>query len=167
MRPNWLLNQMQQRNKKKKKEGPPIEELKGGLNDLLKKTLEPDERVIVCTEGGMGEAMAATDSRVMLLKCGILSSGRKEGTVQAYDYDEIYMFEWGRRRRILRVIPFKDVNKKPAGVTFLAFHDKTFANAVDHMAEQLVKIRKKKPELADKANEHARQEAIKMGKSMR
>ncbi len=141
---------------------PPKEELEGGLKDLLEASLEEGEKVLVCTPGGMGEALVGTDNRVMALKCGFMAGAYKEPICFSFPYEEIYLFEWGRKRRILEIIPYDDIKKKKAVITFLPFHDKAFGNAVNFMAKKVVETRKKNPEIADKALRQAQEEAKKM-----
>ena len=156
MRPSFLQDRMQP-----KFGPPPKDDLKGGLKDLLEASLEDGERVYACTEGGMGEALIATNRRVMVLKCGLMAGAFKEPLCFAFPYEDIYLFEWGNRRRILEIVPFRDVGKKKAGITFLPFHDKAFNNAVHFMAQRVVECRKKKPEVAEKAKQHAQADAKK------
>ncbi len=157
MRPSFLQAGMQP-----KVGPPPKEELKGGLKELLDASLEEGEKVLVSTEGGMGEALVATNRRVMALKCGFMAGAYKEPLCFSFAYEDIYLFEWGRRRRILEIIPFRDIDKKKVGITFLPFHDKAFGSAVNFMAQRVVECRKKNPEVADRAKQHAQADAKKM-----
>jgi len=141
---------------------PPKDELKGGLKELLEASLEQGEKVYVSTEGGMGEALVATNRRVLALKCGFMAGAYKDPICFSYAYEDIYLFEWGRRRRILEIVPFKDVQKKKVGITFLPFHDKAFTSAVRFMSQRVVECRKKNPHVNDKAKQHAMEDAKKM-----
>jgi hypothetical protein len=132
------------------------------LKDLLDANLKDGEKVLVCTPGGMGEALVATERRVMALKCGFMAGAYKEPICFSFPYEEIYLFEWGRKRRILEIIPFADLKKKKVGITFLPFHDKAFGSAVNFMAKRVVDARKNSPEIADKAMRQAQEEAKKL-----
>jgi hypothetical protein len=155
VRPSFLTDRLQA-----KPGPPPKEELKGGLKELMEKSLEPDEKVHAIVEGGMGEAIVATNRRVLALKCGFMAGAYKEPICFSFDYEEIYVFEWGKRRRLIEIIPYDDLKKRKVVVTFLPFQDRAFTNTVSFMAQKVVETRKKNPEIDKKAKKQAMEEAL-------
>jgi|GEM_PF-6859972 len=126
---------------------PPLEELKGGLKKVLEENLQPGEKLRICIEGGAGEALVATDKRVMMLKAGFLAGAYHGPLCFSYNYDDIDFFKWGKRRS-LEITPYKGKKLRGCIMTFLPFHDDKFIGAVNLMVDLVLKTRKANKEIA-------------------
>ncbi len=120
------------------------------MKKIMDESLKPGEKVRVCIEGGIGEALVATDHRLLVLKAGIMAGAYKGPLCFSYDYEDIYMFKW-QIRRALEVIPYRVANKRVAIITFTPFQDERFAGAVNFMAKKVIEVRKKKEEKGEGA----------------
>ena len=67
--------------------------LKGGLGKALDETLIEDEELFICMPGLRGEALAATDSRVIVLKAGIGSGAGLGRKAKSFPFSHITSIE--------------------------------------------------------------------------
>ncbi|MGI5838449.1 MAG: hypothetical protein ACOX8W_02170 [bacterium] len=121
---------------------PPLEELKGGLKKVLDENLQPSEKLRICIEGGAGEALVATDKRVMMLKAGFLAGAYRGPLCFSLNYEDIDYFKWGKRRS-LEIVPYRGRKLRGCIMTFLPFQDDKFIGAVNLLADLVLAIRKK------------------------
>lgn len=124
--------------------------MKGGLKKALEDNLQPGEKLRICIEGGAGEALVATDKRVMMLKAGFLAGAYHGPLCFSYNYDDVDYFKWGKRRS-LEIVPYRGRKLRGCIMTFLPFHDDKFIGAVNLMAKLVLATREKNKE-ADGVN---------------
>lgn len=71
-----------------------IEELRGGLKKAFEENADPGDSVLICLNGNAGEALVATNSRVMILKAGYSSGAMFGRKVKSFRYDNISSVEF-------------------------------------------------------------------------
>jgi len=70
-----------------------VEPLRGGLRLALEEALTPGEEVLVCLRGCRGEALAATRSRLVVVKAGFPSGAWFGRKVKWYPYSAVTSVE--------------------------------------------------------------------------
>ena len=70
-----------------------VEPLRGGLRLALEEALMPGEEVLVCLQGCRGEALAATRSRLIVVKAGFPSGAWFGRKVKWYPYPAVTSVE--------------------------------------------------------------------------
>lgn len=71
-----------------------IEKLAGGLKKAFDENSAPSDTVLVCLNGQGGEALVATESRVMVLKAGYSSGAMLGRKAKSFRYDHISSVEY-------------------------------------------------------------------------
>lgn len=128
-----------------------VEALSGGLKKALDGAIPAGEPIVVSLNGSAGEAVVATDRRVIILKAGMAAGSLLGQKANSFEYSRITGVDvdaglvYGRlqvRGPGTAETSEKDINaakQADNAVTFLAAHKARFEAAAEEMRKRLVK----------------------------